>query len=392
MTVADVELAPAGTTRSSPRERSRRAGTIGIWVLLYVVSIAVALVLSALLVAGTGGSPSTVFHAMYTGALGDGAAIGLTIDQATPVMIVALGVAIAGRAGIINIGPEGQLAIGATVGAAVGLFTPGPGWLIIVLTLLGAAVGGAVWAGIAALMRFTRGVDVVISTLLLNFIADQVVSFAVNRTYLLRETAKKGVITSPESDQLAPDRRLPRIGHYPHFNVSTAVLVGIVVLLVVTALLLRSRWGFRLRMLGQNPKAARRAGVSMAVMGGGALVASGGLAGLAGGTMLTGSFYRVQTGFANNVGYNGLLAALIARDNPIAIVPVSLFFGALRSGGGFLAATGVPRYLVDIVQALLVLAALFPPVVMALTKRRRELRRARAAAIRIPLTPLAVPA
>jgi simple sugar transport system permease protein len=115
----------------------------------------------------------------------------------------------------------------------------------------------------------------------------------------------------------------------------------------------------------------------MGLLGGGALMLSGAFAGLAGGTMFTGTAFRIQPGFSDQVGYNGLLVALIARRNPLVVVPVAFFMGALRAGGGFLAATGVPRYLVDVVQALLVLASLLPPVIQRVLERRRALQVAR---------------
>jgi simple sugar transport system permease protein len=357
-----------------------RVTAIGVNVVLYLFSIAVALAISAALVSLTDASPSDVWDALYTGSLKTGSALGLTIDKTVPILIVALGAVIASRAAIINIGPEGQVLIGGTAGAAVALFVPGPGWLVLALTIVGAGLGGALWAGIAALMRFTRGVDVVISTLLLNFIATEVVSFAVNRTYLLRETSIGGALTVPQSDRIPEDTHLPRLGRFPDFNVHSGVFVAAVLVGLVTVLLLRTRWGFRLRMLGLNESAARRAGVSALAFGGGALLLSGAFAGLAGGVMLTGEVFRVQPGFSAGVGYDGLLVALIARRQPLVTVPVAFFFGMLRSGGGFLASTGVPSYFVAIVQALLVLAALFPPVFLDLARRRAEIRRARASA------------
>jgi simple sugar transport system permease protein len=357
-----------------------RLVTIGINIVLYAVAVFVALLLSAALVSLTDATPSDVFRAMYEGSLKTGSALGLTIDFAVPILIVALGAVIASRAGIINIGQEGQVLMGGTAGAAVGLFMPGPGPMVLACAIVGATVGGALWAGIAALLKFTRGVDVVISTLLLNFLAFQVVAFAVTRTYLLREESVGGALTVTQSDRLPADTRLPRIGTYPDFNFHSGVFIALALLAIVSVFLLRSRWGFRLRMLGLNPSAARRAGVSAAAFGGGALLLSGAAAGLAGGVMLTGSAFRVQPGFANNVGFDGLLVALIARRQPLVTVPVAFFFGMLRSGGGFLASTGVPSYFVAIVQALLVLAALFPPVFLDYVRRRAEVRRARLAA------------
>jgi general nucleoside transport system permease protein len=361
--------------------RGARGRTLLANVVLYVLAILAALSLSALLIlVATDASPWSVFEAMYEGSLKDGRGIGLSLDKATPILIVALGAILATRAGIINIGQEGQLIIGATFATAVALEMPGSGLPVIIATLVVAAAGGALWAGIAALLRFARSVDVVISTLLLNFIAFQVVSFAVNRTWLLRETALEGQLTVPQSDRLPADTHLPRMGSFPDFNVSSAIFIAIAAAVLVTVVLKRTRWGFRLRMLGLNPMAAASAGVSVAVFGSAALVLSGAFAGLAGGAMLTGTVFRLQPGFSNNVGFDGLLAALIARRNPVAAVPVAFFFGVLRAGGGFLAATGVPRFLVDIVQSLLVLAALFPPVFLGMRERRRQVARARAAA------------
>jgi general nucleoside transport system permease protein len=354
--------------------------TIGLNVMLYAAAITVTLLLSALLLTVVGASPASVFTAMYNGSLRGGASIGQTLDESTPILLVALGVVIATRGGIINIGTEGQLIFGAMVGAAVGLFVPGPGPIILVLTLAATAAGGALWAGIAALLRFSRGVDVVISTLLLNFIAFEVVSFAVNRDWLLRETRRPGEITVPQSDQLPESVRLPRLGEFPDLNVHSGLFIALALVVIVTVALFRTRWGFRLRMLGLNPVTAHRAGVGAVAVGGGALLLSGAFAGLGGGVMLTGSVFRIQSGFSNNVGFDGLLTALVARRNPIAAVPVAIFFGMLRSGGTFLSATGVPRFLVAIVQALLVLAALFPPVFIELQRRRRDTARARSAA------------
>jgi general nucleoside transport system permease protein len=378
--VTESVTASEEALRRSRTEMAGRVQSVALNVVLYAVAIVGALALSAvLIVVATDSSPGSVFRAMYDGSLGNWAALGLSIDEATPILIVALGAVIASRGGIINIGPEGQLTVGALFGTWVALKVAGPGPLIIVIALAAAAIGGALWAGIAALCRYTRGVDVVITTLLLNFVAAEAVSFAVNRDYLLRESTENPQ-SLPQSDRVPSDTHLPRLGEFPGFNVSTGVFVALAALVIVTVALRRTRWGFRMRMLGLNPIAARRAGVSVVALGTGALLLSGGFAGLAGGVMLTGTVFRMQPGFSSNVGYNGLLVALIARGNPIWAVPVAFFFGALNAGGGVLASTGVPRYLVDVVQALLVLAALFPPVFIELRERRRQIKRARAAA------------
>ncbi|MCM2388601.1 ABC transporter permease [Streptomyces albipurpureus] len=337
---------------------------------LYALSLSLAFAIAGLLVAVVGKSPWDAAVAMYEGSLGSGSSIGQSIDQAAPLLMVAIGSVIAARAGIFNIGQEGQLIIGAAVGASVGLFMPGPGWFVLLMILLCAAIGGALWASIAAILYYWRGVDVVIATLLLIFVANQVVSFAVNRPYLLREQAVPGQTTASQSDMLRESVWLPRFGEYPGFNIGAGIFIAALLAVGVYFALTRSRWGFRIRLLGLNAKTAHRAGVGAVVVGGGALLASGAFAGLAGGAMLTGSGYRIQDGFADNVGFDGLLVALVAKDNPVRAIPVALFFGALRAGGGFLASTGIPRYIVAVVTALLVLAVVFPTAFAEIQRRR----------------------
>lgn len=346
-------------------------------VALYVVCMIGALaVASVIIVVATDADPFDVFHAMYEGSLSRPSAIGLTLDRAMPILITALGGVIASRAAMINIGLEGQVIVGGLLGAVVALKLGLPVAANLPLTLLASAVGGALWAGIASLLRFWRNVDVVISTLLLNFVAAEVLSFALNKKYLLQET-RQNVQLLPQSDRLPSAYQLTRLGSPPGFSISTGIFIALVLAGIVTFALARTRWGFRLKMLGMNPNAARAAGVSMAAVGGGALVLSGALAGLAGGVVFTGTSFRIQPGFSNNIGGDGLLVALIARRNVAATVPVAFFFGAMRAGGGFLAATGVPRYLVDVVQPLLVLAALLPPAILFVWDRRKALRLAR---------------
>ena len=360
---------PLGAARatSTPRAAARLRA-----VLTYAASLTVALALATAVVTLSGHSAADTLLALYQGSLEGGASLGQTVDEAVPLLLVAVGAVVCTRAGLFNIGQEGQVLIGATAGAAIALSAPGPGPLVLALTLAGSALGGALWAGVAAVLHHRRGVDVVIGTLLLVFVAGQVVSYAVNRDFLLQESAVPGQILAPQSDPVPEAARLPRLGEYPDFNVGGGVFLALAVTLLLAFLLRHGTWGFKVRMLGLNPVAARRAGVSAGWIGGGALLLSGACAGLAGGVVLTGGVYRLQPGLADNVGWEGLLVALVARNRPLLAVPVALFFGALRAGGGFLASTGVPRYLVSVVTALLVLAAVFPAAYAELRARRRR--------------------
>jgi simple sugar transport system permease protein len=343
---------------------------------LVMVSLGAALVAASVVLEATGVRSGTVFSAMVRGSVGSVAALVATLNHTTILLIVAVGAAIAGRAGLINIGLEGQLAFGAMLGAAVGLATPAPGWLLIPLIVLTSTAGGALWSSVAAFLKYRRGISEVITTLLLNFLAFQVLSFAVNRSWLLQESpgATANVALSPQSDRLPIEARMPSVASGEGFRLHAGIAIAIIVALVAAFFIARTIWGFRLRMVGLNPRASKRFGVSVVLIGGGALVVSGALAGLAGGVLLSGQVMRIQTGFANNYGWQGLLVALVAGFRPLYAIPVAFLYGALRAGGGVLAAKGVDQALVLIVQALVLLAVTLPALYMVYRDRRRQAR------------------
>ncbi|MEN8235002.1 MAG: ABC transporter permease [Actinomycetota bacterium] len=346
-------------------------------VLLYVLSIGGALALSALLVAITGNSWQKVLKALLDGAFLAPGRWGDTLTIAAPMLLVALGMVIGVKAGLFNIGQEGQLLMGAMAMSFVGTKLAGPG---VVLLLGGLALGilaGGAYAGIAALMRYRRGVPEVISTLLLVFVSFQIVGYAITTDWFLADPDPNRPNKAVTSAPLPEDVRLPIIRIFGN-EFHLGFVIAIVLAVVVAYLLARTVWGFRLRMLGQNMNVAQMIGVGAKRMGTLALFLSGGLAGLAGAAMLAGgaSNYQLTTGFSTNIGWQGLLVALLARTNPVAAIPMAILFAALRTGAGFLASTGVDRKIVDVVQALLVLAILIPPAVQAI----RAHRSARAAA------------
>lgn len=375
------ELGTDGTLTEEPIVASAvsRWGSAGEIVGLYVVCIALALGLSALLVEATGGSSREVFSALLDGSVRGPGRVGTTIGVAVPLLLVAIGTIISNRAGLVNIGQEGQLYLGAAVGAYVGTKLGLSGPAVLVLLLVASFAGGAVWSGIAAVLRYARGVPEVLTTLLLVTVAAQLVGYGLKNQWLLLAPPEGRANRQQISETLPLETRIPRITVFGNeFPISAffAVLLAI----LIAGAMARTVWGLRLRMLGHNPRTAQRAGVAASRYGGGALLISGGFAGLAGGMMLAGGDfgnYTLVPGFPATIGWTGLLVALVSRQRASVAIFIAFVFASLRTGSGFLAATGVERRITDVVQGLLVLALLIPPALLFLRQRRRAMNSGR---------------
>lgn len=367
---------PAAPAASSPTQ----GGRLQEWLLLYAVSVLAALVLAALLVEATGGDWRPVVNALLDGSLRNPGRWGETLGTAAPMLLVAVGTIVSGKAGLINIGQEGQLFVGAAFATYFAFLIGGPGPLNVVLLMIFGTVGGALWAGVAALLKFWRNVPEVLSTLLLVTVGGQLVAYGLSQPWLLLAPLADRGNRNQVSTQLADDNRLPRPEIFGN-EIPIAVVISIVFAVIVSLVLARTVWGFRLRMLGRNPRAAQRSGVDQTKYGASALLISGGFAGLAGAVMLAGGGfafgnYQLVPGFATNIGWTGLLVALVAREKALVAIPVAFVFAGLRTGSSFVGATGVEGRITDVIQGFLVLALLVPPAVMFL----RDRRRARAAA------------
>jgi simple sugar transport system permease protein len=362
---------PATSAPTAPTPSKVRDGLFV--VALYVTSIVGALALSALLVSVTGGSWSKVFTALLDGSLRNDGAWGQTLSKMAPLLIVAIGAIVSARAGLVNIGQEGQLLVGAIFAAYAANHFGGPGLLMLVIALAFGALGGALWAGIAAALKYGRGVPEVLSTLLLVSVAFPLLEYGLRSKKLLLDTDPTVKQQLNTGTRIPADRHLPQIELFGN-RFQFGVLIALAVAAAGAVVLGRTVWGFRLRMLGLNARTAQRMGVAAAVLGTIALIVSGALAGLAGGVLLTGTpDYRVTLGYSRNFGWDGLLVALLAREKPLLAIPMAFVFASLRTGSDFLAVTGVARDIVNVVQALLVLALLIPPAILFIRDRRRAM-------------------
>jgi general nucleoside transport system permease protein len=366
-----VEMASAEQVVRRPSKLSSAAEPI----VLYAICLSVALALGAILVASTGGSWTAVYTAILDGSIRRAGRWGLTLGVVTPILLVALGTTVSFHAGLVNIGQEGQLVIGAAAATYVATRIGGPGPLALLVALAAGITGGAIWAGISGILKFWRNVPEVLTTLLMITIASNLMGWGLRHRFLLLAPIEGRANRNQVSQPLATDRRIPRVTVFGNeFPISMIAAVALAVALWVV--LSRTVVGFRLRMFGRNPRTAQRAGVSEKRYGMGAMLVSGGFAGLAGGVMLAGGdfgSYQLVGNFGAGIGFAGLLAALVARQRVFPLIFVAFIFGSLRTGSGFLRAGGVSARIADVVQGMLVLAMLLPPAILYIRARRRAI-------------------
>lgn len=305
-----------------------------------------ALVLGAVLLAATGANPLVAYEAIVTGAFGpDG--FQDTLAYAVPVVGMATALAIPLRAGMVNLGGEGQLVLGAISAVAVGLHVPGP--LGLVAALVAGALAGGLYAAAAALCEVRLGVPLLVTTLLLSYPA---MSFA---AYLVRFPMRDEGSSLPQSEQLPPDVRLPALGSSGLTVGLFLVVAAVAVFAVVDA---RTPAGFEARVTGWGPRFARYAGIERSGLTVRLLACSGGLAGLVGAVVVLGFPFRFIDGALITPQYTwiGLLAALLATASPLGTLVAAVFFAALTSGGFAMErATQVPRELTAVLQAVLII-------------------------------------
>jgi general nucleoside transport system permease protein len=366
---ASAGRAVAAWGRGGPSGRRSALEALGV----YVVCIFGAILLSGLLVAATGGSARAVFGALVDGSIRSPGAWGLTLTTAAPLLLVAIGTIVATRAGLVNIGQEGQVLIGACFCAYLAVRLPGPGWFVIIASLVFGALGGGMWAGIAAVLRVWRNVPEVLTTLLLTFIAFAALTYGLRQSWLLadRDTSRVNHINSGE--QLPPAVRLPDLRLFGD-DIDSGFLLALGLALFTMWIVARTILGMRVDVLGLNPRAAQRFGVAHRPLTAVVLIGSGASAGLAGAVLLQGGATgdRLVFGISGNFGWDGLLVALLARNRVGLAIPMALVFAMLRTGSSFLASTGVDRKMTDVTQALLVLALLIAPAVLQLRERRGD--------------------
>ena len=336
--------------------------------LVPVLAVVIALVLGGIIMLATGVDLPTIceaFTALFTGAVGSTSAISETLTAAAPLTLAGLGLALGFRAGLFNIGAEGQLIFGGMAAVVVGFaFTNLPVYVHLPLALLAGALVGALWAAIPGWLKAATGAHEVITTIMLNFVALRFTD------YLLRNPPiQKPGRSDPISQSVLASAQLPKLFAWydPTLRVHAGILITLLAVAVVYWLLFRTTIGFEFRSSGSNPEAARYAGMRSGLIIVLVMACSGALAGLAGANQVLGVLGRASPGFSGGAGFNAIAVALLGRSHPVGVLFAGLLFGALEAGGREMqVSAGVRIDLIAIIQALIIIFVAAPMLVRAI--------------------------
>jgi len=346
--------------------------------LLPVFATLAALGVGAVILLFLGVNPLEAYKALFEGAFGSPNALAETIVKATPLLLVAIGICISFRGDVINIGGEGQMIAGALLATWVGLSLTGLyGWFVILLAMIAGFLGGALWGGIPGYLKAYFNVNEILSTVMMNAIAVQLMNFLL-RGPMIDPSQAELASKIPQTARLLEFFRFPRL---VPTRLHLGALIAVVLAILVYILLWRTTLGYRIRAVGQNPHAARYAGINVQRFIVLALLLSGAFAGLAGTNQVFGVNYRMITdgsssGFTGGAGFNGIVVALFGQLHPLWSIPASVLFGGLLVGANSMQrAVQVPSAFVTVLNGLVVIFV----VSSEIWRRRRQKRRLAAA-------------
>ncbi|MEA5074774.1 MAG: ABC transporter permease [Coriobacteriia bacterium] len=344
-----------------------------------VISALLAIAVGSIIIWASGYDPLAAFAALFKGSFGSPKAVGDTLLKSTPLILTGLAVAYGFRAGLFNIGAEGQLFMGGLAATALGLALGGASWWVSVpLMLLAAMLAGAAWAFIPALLKARIGAHEVITTMMFTYIGRYFVGYLVNGP--MKEPGN-----IPQTPALDPAAQLPRIATLfseaareavPILNLGRAhmgILVALIAAVVIWLILKYTTLGFENRAVGFNRWASETAGISVQWTTVKALCISGVLAGLAGATEVMGVHHRLFDQFSSGFGFTGIAVALLAKNHPLGVIPAALLFGALSAGATTMQFEAkVPQDIIQIIQALVIFFVAAEEIVLWFVRRRQK--------------------
>ena len=303
------------------------------------------------------------YAALVRGSVGSPSAIGTTLVRAAPLICAGLGVTLAFRAGLFNIGAQGQLIVGALVAGYIGFSWDLPAGIHLLVALVAGIAGGAAWGAIAGVLKARTGAHEVITTIMLNYLGTALLLYC-----LSKEAFQRPDSDNPQSPRPLDSATFPEIG-----NLHLGVLVAFLAAGLVWWILDRSRLGFELRAVGANADASRTAGMNVPHVYTVAMIIAGGLAGLAATMNVLGHQDSLSPTMAGTIGFDAITVALLGRATPLGTVLAGLLFGALSVGGVAMqaSAASTPKELTEVLQALIVLFVAAPALVQGLARMKK---------------------
>lgn len=327
-----------GAARGMARERT-------LTILVPIISVLLALVVGGIVIACLGKNPIQGYALLFSGSLGTTQKFASSLVSACPLIFTALAAAFAYRCGVFNLGGEGQFIMGAVSAIVFLLVTGIEGIAGTVLAILVGTVVGALWAALPGIMKITRGLNEMITSIMLNYVATLFMGFIYTNAF--RDGG------NPQTPSVADSVMLAKI---PGFRIHTGVILAIVLGLVVAYVIFKTSFGFKIRAVGLNPLASKVNGFNVKFLVVAAFIISGAIAGMGGAVELLGKQYRLMSGFGSGFGFDGVAIALIAQLNPLASLLVAIFFGALTTGASSMqVGIMVPTAIVEIIRALIII-------------------------------------
>jgi general nucleoside transport system permease protein len=336
-------------------------------IIVPLVSVACGFVVAGLIIAVTGADPVQALVALFQGAVTNHDAFAETLVSTIPYIFLGLGLALGFKAGLFNIGAEGQFYIGGLAGVFVAYSIHGlPGLIEIPLALIAGMIGGFVYSGIAGALKARFGAHEVITTIMLNYVAFLLANYLIDGGLMLAKH-----VSTPRTPDIDPNAQLPIL--IPNTRLHFGLILALLAIPAVWFLIERTTIGFQLRSVGFNPSAARANGMSVGRTLVLSMGISGALAGLAGIVEILGLAHHMTDTVAAGYGFDAIAVALLARSNPWAILPAALLFGALHNGASFMQLqTQVSSDLVSVVQAMVIIFVAAPVIVRWLFRLRAK--------------------
>ncbi|MDH5806125.1 MAG: ABC transporter permease [Candidatus Methanomethylicaceae archaeon] len=332
-----------------------------------VLAIALTFLATSILFIFTGANPFLAFYYIFHGAFGNELLIIETLVRTSPILLISLGLAISFKCKVWNIGAEGQLYIGAMLGTIAALFM-GEFFLTLPIAIIFSILGGAAWASIPAFMKAKLGINEVITTFLMNYVAINLVQ------WLLAFPFKSPETLFPESSRIPYSAIFPIIINHTRFHLGI-LITFIIILPLIYFLMMKTTFGFKLKVVGENPEAAKYSGISVSTTIFMALVISGALAGMAGFFEVAGIQYRMRPTISPGYGYTGIVIALLGQNHPIGITLASIFIAAIINGASTMSRIlNQPQGIVDFIQGMLIIMVLASEIILRYLEKREVIK------------------